>query len=225
MNQIVKYVVAPAALAALAFAVLFPVFARSRETQCGPTCPSNLRLVLLGLMQYTQDYNEKFPLVTGGKDGTHVNSDYGWATSLQPYIKSTQVFQCPLQGKYPEQVLPMISGFSDYYFNPRVAGKVEVDMVWPGQVVIAGDGNDGTDNSNARYALSRVPPEWLHDRSSPVYRHLKGANYGFADGHVKWLAAEKVPCTDRSIICGFTFLPEWRELAKKAQVVPGRRQP
>ena len=42
-------------------------------------------------MQYSQDYDENFPA------GTQTASilGQGWAGSLGPYIKSTQIFQCP----------------------------------------------------------------------------------------------------------------------------------
>jgi len=47
-------------------------------------------------------------------------------------------------------------------------------------------------------ANAALPPAWNGDsweasqRIAPKQRHLEGANYTFADGHVKWLNADKI---------------------------------
>jgi hypothetical protein len=38
---------------------LFPVFARARENARRTSCQSNLKQIGLGMLQYTQDYDEK----------------------------------------------------------------------------------------------------------------------------------------------------------------------
>ena len=43
-------------------AILFPVFARARENARRTSCLSNLKQIGLGIMQYTQDYDERYPL-------------------------------------------------------------------------------------------------------------------------------------------------------------------
>jgi prepilin-type N-terminal cleavage/methylation domain-containing protein/prepilin-type processing-associated H-X9-DG protein len=43
-------------------AILFPVFARARENARRASCLSNLKQMGLGIMQYTQDYDERYPL-------------------------------------------------------------------------------------------------------------------------------------------------------------------
>jgi prepilin-type N-terminal cleavage/methylation domain-containing protein len=43
-------------------AILFPVFARARENARRASCSSNLKQLALGLLQYGQDYDEKYPL-------------------------------------------------------------------------------------------------------------------------------------------------------------------
>jgi prepilin-type N-terminal cleavage/methylation domain-containing protein len=77
------------AIIAILAAILFPVFARARENARRASCSSNLKQIGLGLMQYTQDYDEKLlPQQPTIAKKTFV-------TLLQPYIKSTQVFICP----------------------------------------------------------------------------------------------------------------------------------
>ena len=49
------------AIIAILAAILFPVFARARENARRASCQSNLKQIGLGIMQYTQDYDEKMP--------------------------------------------------------------------------------------------------------------------------------------------------------------------
>lgn len=166
------------ALVGLVAAVLFPVFARVRDTPSGHgSCRSNLMQIGLGLIEYTQDYDEKFPPVVAH------GSAFGWADALQPYVKSTRIFQCPQQNE-PGQTDPRLSGTTDYWFNARLSKRELKAVKEPGQLIAGGDGNDGTDITNARYSIFALPPKWVSDTDSPLYRHLGTANYLFADGHV-----------------------------------------
>jgi prepilin-type N-terminal cleavage/methylation domain-containing protein len=88
------------AIIAILAAILFPVFARARENARRASCQSNLKQIGLGLMQYTQDYDESYApvqypgpaLATQGPGGAHTGN---WSQLIQPYVKSTQLFQCP----------------------------------------------------------------------------------------------------------------------------------
>jgi prepilin-type N-terminal cleavage/methylation domain-containing protein/prepilin-type processing-associated H-X9-DG protein len=79
------------AIIAILAAILFPVFARARENARRASCSSNLKQIGLGLMQYTQDYDEALPMVWW-KEG---ETKYEWMDAVQPYIKSYQLFRCP----------------------------------------------------------------------------------------------------------------------------------
>ena len=76
---------------AILAAILFPVFARARENARRASCQSNLKQIGLGMMQYSQDYDEKLP--PGNDTVEHVGC--GWGGQLFPYIKSSQIFTCP----------------------------------------------------------------------------------------------------------------------------------
>jgi prepilin-type N-terminal cleavage/methylation domain-containing protein/prepilin-type processing-associated H-X9-DG protein len=91
------------AIIALLAAILFPVFARARENARRASCQSNLKQIGLGLIQYTQDYDERTPRSWFGMNGdaskpvgdaTDPNR-YKWMDAIFPYIKSEQVFDCP----------------------------------------------------------------------------------------------------------------------------------
>src|SRR4028118_1234439 len=81
------------AIIAILAAILFPVFARARENARRASCQSNLKQIGLGVMQYTQDYDEKLPNNFYGTVG--VDIDPKWVDVIQPYVKSTQLFTCP----------------------------------------------------------------------------------------------------------------------------------
>ena len=75
-------------------AILFPVFARARESARRASCMSNLKQIGLGTMMYVQDYDEKYPMGlswTSASDHTTLN----WEQIIFPYVKSEQIFLCP----------------------------------------------------------------------------------------------------------------------------------
>ncbi|RYG62898.1 DUF1559 domain-containing protein [bacterium] len=75
------------AIIAILAAILFPVFGRARENARRSSCQSNLKQIGLGLMQYTQDYDEAMPIIWNGEGQ--------WMDFVQPYVKSYQLFLCP----------------------------------------------------------------------------------------------------------------------------------
>lgn len=83
------------AIIAILAAILFPVFGRARENARRSSCQSNLKQIGLGIMQYTQDYDEKFPKAWYNSTGGGFHGDSKWMDVVQPYIKSTQLFVCP----------------------------------------------------------------------------------------------------------------------------------
>jgi prepilin-type N-terminal cleavage/methylation domain-containing protein/prepilin-type processing-associated H-X9-DG protein len=95
------------AIIAILAAILFPVFGRARENARRTSCLSNLKQVGLGLIQYTQDYDESMPYTFKTDvrndiklpDGRAYSGRYVWPLQLQPYIKSTQVFICASQSE------------------------------------------------------------------------------------------------------------------------------
>ena len=109
------------AIISILAAILFPVFARARENARRASCLNNMKQIGLGIMQYTQDYDERYPpnypqngtpgavpnildtdpskpsgvfeiTANAGSPKGHFQS---WMDTIHPYIKSTQVFVCP----------------------------------------------------------------------------------------------------------------------------------
>ncbi len=106
------------AIIAILAAILFPVFARARENARRSSCMSNLKQIGLGMMQYTQDFDENFPPAFAWDTVTakpiELDADKGkpsgnfqinnasttghyrtWMDATFPYVKSVQIYHCP----------------------------------------------------------------------------------------------------------------------------------
>jgi prepilin-type N-terminal cleavage/methylation domain-containing protein/prepilin-type processing-associated H-X9-DG protein len=169
------------AIIAILAAILFPVFARARENARRASCQSNLKQIGLGILQYKQDYDERYPNEGGG-----TLTDPGWAYNIQPYVKSEQLFQCPSETGGPPVGATMldrnISTFTDYWYNYNLGEQSDAAIAYPANTVMNGDGSGTASN----YNRFNVPG------GNGAVRHLEGANYSFADGHVKWYKPEAV---------------------------------
>ena len=79
------------AIIAILAAILFPVFAKAREKARTASCSSNCKQMGLAFAQYTNDYDEHYPLGNYAING----ADTRWFMFVQPYVKNTQIFVCP----------------------------------------------------------------------------------------------------------------------------------
>jgi prepilin-type N-terminal cleavage/methylation domain-containing protein/prepilin-type processing-associated H-X9-DG protein len=87
------------AIIVLLAAILFPVFARARENARRSSCQSNLKQMGLGIAQYVQDYDERFPrhrfnYPFDASNWAHPKNAR-WMDVILPYIKSEKIFTCP----------------------------------------------------------------------------------------------------------------------------------
>jgi prepilin-type N-terminal cleavage/methylation domain-containing protein/prepilin-type processing-associated H-X9-DG protein len=91
------------AIIAILAAILFPVFAQAREKARAATCLSTEKQLGLGVMMYTQDYDETFPLMYNyGAALPPEQSFFGqtptvwtWQNHAMAYIKSYDIHNCP----------------------------------------------------------------------------------------------------------------------------------
>jgi prepilin-type N-terminal cleavage/methylation domain-containing protein/prepilin-type processing-associated H-X9-DG protein len=198
------------AIIALLAAILFPVFARARENARRASCQSNLKQIALGVAQYVQDYDEHYfgPCMdTDGNGSCTSATDTGWVTALDPYLKSTQILQCPSERK-KQGATAASTGWTDYYVNAYITsnavgsfyfppGRHISTVDFPSTTILLGDLGDwdiGDSTSTAAFPataacntmaeLALLPRSTVASDGSSL--HLEGANYAFADGHVKW---------------------------------------
>ena len=79
-------------------AILFPVMSPTHHHPSRRShCQNNLKQIGLAFMQYTQDYDEQLPPIKLKAVSASIapyRTPYGWADAIQPYLKSTQIYQC-----------------------------------------------------------------------------------------------------------------------------------
>ncbi len=116
------------AIIAILAAILFPVFGRARENARRSSCLSNIKQISLGILQYTQDYDETFPMLNvqnvTGTAGPPYSRARGWADAIYPYTKSVQVYQCPSETQpgtdNANAGLGSAAQFTDYAYNALI---------------------------------------------------------------------------------------------------------
>jgi prepilin-type N-terminal cleavage/methylation domain-containing protein/prepilin-type processing-associated H-X9-DG protein len=82
------------AIIAILAAILFPVFAKVREKARQTSCLSNEKQWALAWVQYTNDYDDSFPLM-GNEGNTHLIPACWWENSVLPYVGTHGVNDCP----------------------------------------------------------------------------------------------------------------------------------
>lgn len=201
------------AIIAILAAILFPVFARARENARRASCQSNLKQIGLGILQYVQDYDERYPPRYTCNDAACASANWGqagWAVLLQPYLKNTQILQCPSEINKPDPASPDSTGgyvdYSDYGYNFEIApssatpaytlGKKISEFAASALTVVNfevyyGQSNAGTDGASFNSNFITLTTSYASSYDA-ARRHLSGSNFGFADGHVKWYRPEKI---------------------------------
>ena len=185
------------AIIAILASILFPVFARARENARRASCMSNQKQIGLGILQYSQDYDEKFPLRWVDDPGV-----VGWVTLVQPYTKSAQIFQCPSEPKRPP-ASSTSDGYTDYCSNyamfpnpdPGQTGISLVQLRFASNTISVLEVDDSIPSGSTSAKCSARYNDWADwDPTATKYRvrHLGGANWLFADAHVKWLTTDKI---------------------------------
>ncbi len=185
------------AIIAILAAILFPVFAKAREKARQSSCQSNGKQLGVAVIQYTQDYDERYPRtesVAGlpqGANGTNVN---WWRFRLEPYIKNWQCFNCPSSSQI-NMADSTLQALSHYGYNCLLNGDAMADGPSPSEKIALGDSlhwcGDLYNGANFAYAAKSgwYDLSQAANRTLDKTRHNDGSNLVFADGHVKWMGA------------------------------------
>ena len=184
------------AIIAILAAILFPVFARAREKARQTGCLNNVKQLQLGILMYIQDYDETFPLALNSES---TGTAYRWYNLIDPYIKNKQIWVCPswrshrtydtLLQTYGWNVYA--NGMGYYDLGPRTYTGTRLALAAipkPAETINIGD-EMVSDNPSLGggwrgylgWSLSQLPTT-----------HNEGGNYGFVDGHAKWLTPAAV---------------------------------
>ena len=197
------------AIIAILAAILFPVFARAREKARQSSCSSNEKQIVLAILMYAQDYDERIVNAVSSaapdKCSDPNRSQWWWRLLVAPYIKNTQVFVCPSDADRGCQIYglgPTVYNVSMAKFNaPAQLCLIAEAASWSAPV--PGDRLDpsswGPPQGNAHWQVA-FPGQTPYDtgcnggtcRRRPYAVHNGGLNIGYVDGHVKWLKGSNV---------------------------------
>jgi len=190
------------AIIAILAAILFPVFAQAREKARQTSCLSNMKQIGLGIMQYTQDYDEGYPPAFYGSSASQTWSS--WPVIIQPYVKNTQIFSCPsektdfgpIPGTFPPYSPTTPNGIVDEYaYNYYIGGNNNVTnggtgvassalplVVKPATTIMIVDGG-----ANPQLTTNGQNPGGVQDPDTWVPRTGNGGTANpLAKGHTGW---------------------------------------
>jgi prepilin-type N-terminal cleavage/methylation domain-containing protein/prepilin-type processing-associated H-X9-DG protein len=198
------------AIIAILAAILFPVFARARESARKTSCASNLRQLGLATQMYVQDYDGQYfqhwylsPTFWFGRvdSSTTPATVFKQDGLLYPYMRNFQLTLCPsftgrtvyangATGGYGYNVTYLTRGFG-------LAGVPESTIEKPAScAVFADSGQYNFQLQVVEETLSIWPPSSTITFNFAVvhFRHNGLTNVVFADGHVK--AHQPTPAND-----------------------------
>jgi len=81
------------AIIAILAAILFPVFAKVRESARKTSCSSNMKQLAMSFQMYLHDYDQTYPYC--GHYGTAGDRSAEWQNVLVPYNKNDKILLCP----------------------------------------------------------------------------------------------------------------------------------
>jgi len=188
------------AIIAILAAILFPVFARARESARRAQCASNLRQLVTATHLYLQDYDGRY----FHHDWRNPQFWFGWVTGRQvdrargllaPYLKNGDVQKCPsFTGAFEFGGATAGYGYNyayltDNWGNPGVHESV---IARPANCIVFGDAaiyKWWVQPPVVSEVFGLFPPSVTVPWNSPTsqFRHNGLTQVVFADGHVKAL--------------------------------------
>lgn len=197
-------------------AVLLPVFFQVLAKSHTASCASNLRQVNIALASYVSDNDGYFPVIGTARENSQDAAL--WYDAVSPYLKSKRM-KCSnvvLPGEFAgEDGQFILSGYAlNARLNQNGGGKKlnllphgEMRLQFPSLTISVLEARAGiVAASTPDVAPWRVIGPWIKrpvdillsyyhkevslQKKGGAERHSGGANYAFADGHVKWLKPE-----------------------------------
>ncbi|MHB9036694.1 MAG: prepilin-type N-terminal cleavage/methylation domain-containing protein [Armatimonadota bacterium] len=188
------------AIIAILAAILFPVFTAAKEKGKQASCASNMKQITTGTLIYVDDNGGRFPTIIWGKIW---EPPYYHYVGIQKYLRSASVVRCPSQAyKGP-----------GYFLNCNYASPTGVGSLWGldatgvagWEQCFAGAGlgaikrstrvimiNDTTCDEGSGKGAATIYGlfyPYYHGKSG---MHSGGFNFGFCDGHCKWINTAKI---------------------------------
>ncbi len=182
------------AIIAILAAILFPVFARAREKARQSSCLSNLKQLATAEKMYEQDYDDR----TGcycDTIGVSSTARMSFCDMLTPYVKNTQVFECPSSTLRWRPVYSLgVARAGSYGCNITLVSPISMGyyylygyrqistLLQPAETLLFTE-CDGDPYVRFNTGVSMQYVATLHN---------EGANVTFFDGHAKWMSRSQM---------------------------------
>jgi len=159
--------------------VLCPLFMSARKKAENIMCIHNMEALGLGMLQYEQDNDEKFP------------PRHRWGDAIAPYVKPGEDFQ----SQKPEDIwrCPASTSTVGYAYNSNLPKSVD-ELIAPAEIVMLFEAD--ANNRNVVAGSTQLP-------SRP--RHPSLDNFAFADGHARSIPradTNRVDWVNKPIVVG-----------------------
>lgn len=181
-------------------ALLFPVFAKARERGQATACLSNCRQIGMAFIQYTQEYDDRFPLTSES------GAAQSWVYTLQPYISNTQVYRCPddMSRNWAKAAFEQTGvRHSSYSLNEWLVGQTRYTALStihnPAALIYISESTANTVGDHFHPFFwtsdpargggpnrSMFNPATNQTLELAVGRHHDGMNNVYTDGHARW---------------------------------------
>jgi prepilin-type processing-associated H-X9-DG protein len=164
-------------------------------------------------LSYSQDYDEAFSPNSYTYDFSHM---WTWADTQMPYMKNTQILQCPenpkaldiaaffaIFGMLPAGNIRYTSYMGNFavFEDGKNTGPPPMSINPTGDSVVSQAEIEYPSESTLWYDATILGPPSFYSPSVP--RHNDGANANFCDGHAKWMKFDHVT-TFTDLLAGTT---------------------
>ena len=200
------------AIIAILAAVLFPVFAKAKESARQTQCLNNMAQLARAFISYTNDYDNWLPYSAPWDHPSPVNwvRTEGWywwqgkteeqmnevitGGSIYPYVRDTKVYRCPSDKMAPIKHL-------SYSMNANLYGMcIDTVRKTSEQVLLMNELSGTLMNTPIPPPLPGQPHAGLNDGhfcfmnndDMPQNVHNDGSDYAFLDGHAKWYSSKEI---------------------------------
>ncbi len=191
------------AIIAILAAILFPVFAKAREKARQSACLSNVKQITLAMLMYAQDYDEIVPRCSQWVPGWP-GYVYKWPQLIYPYTSNVQIMSCPSSGTANYVNLGKMKRPDHLIYVADTLRHRSTDTFGP-----VGGGTFYKPAFN-NYCNNVDQTNGIYWSGIAAERHNGGCNYGFFDGHAKWLRFEQtLPMQDVGSMYGYTNDGTW----------------
>ena len=205
------------AIIAILAAILFPVFQKVRENARRTACLSNMKQLGIASIQYTQDYDEKYPdMATDASSNNDLLNIGGFLGQLYIFTKSKDIYRCPDIAATATEATNPTSNYAGngMIFRPGGLNQAKLgDSTYgvSGIIMIQETIYSEPRSVNRPFGDPNFLGLFWHGVDPPGeaynHNHSGGGNLLFCDGHAKYRKSEQVRSGEFGLLPDVAYTP------------------